>query len=594
MEEHPYPVTVLGEWGTIPPKTIKNKLQIYFQSKKKSGGGDCRVECTGAGTTIRFKSEDVRKRVIAQEDHELTVENANVKLQLFLCKENPEDAVHGAEGGDIRPAEPGVPGEEEGSSAVLLEKVPEQLSRETLTMMVESICNKCEEEFCLEMIQHRNAAVVTFSDPSVAAQFLTCCSGHGRFQQYGLGCRALGPSCSVRVEGLPPQAGSELLEMYFEMERQGGGPVADIALIPEEQAAIITFQDPRVAEAVLQRKHEICRVEVSVFPFRPELGTALYGRARSEWTLPEAFSQSLQPALARFLQQPGPLADLTSRMRPLFCQVELGPARAELRPTAGLLARPGQTPGGMAAWRGAATAAFSGVLAQYGCAECSVSAPVWREAELQIRQAADERARWRSCCRGRPGGTTACRRRCSWLPAEFHLLQPGLAQAHPALTLQYRAEASCLRLQGLPSEVSRGKSGVLERLLALDRLPLQLEAGLEGFLRAADGERVTRDLLTSRGAGVALRVDGPDLLLLGPSGGALSRAQSLLTDALGARSLQAEDPAVLRSPQWAELKSRLSAAHGAARVRQGGRAGRRGRGRPRGRGAGVADALGRV
>ncbi|XP_061105701.1 protein mono-ADP-ribosyltransferase PARP14 [Conger conger] len=606
MEEHPYPVTVLGEWGTIPPKTIKNKLQIYFQSKKKSGGGDCRVECTGAGTTIRFKSEDVRKRVIAQEDHELTVENANVKLQLFLCKENPEDAVHGAEGGDIRPAEPGVPGEEEGSSAVLLEKVPEQLSRETLTMMVESICNKCEEEFCLEMIQHRNAAVVTFSDPSgvcviqFAAGFLGCSSGHGRFQQYGLGCRALGPSCSVRVEGLPPQAGSELLEMYFEMERQGGGPVADIALIPEEQAAIITFQDPRVAEAVLQRKHEICRVEVSVFPFRPELGTALYGRARSEWTLPEAFSQSLQPALARFLQQPGPLADLTSRMRPLFCQVELGPARAELRPTAGLLARPGQTPGGVAAWRGAATAAFSGVLAQYGCVECSVSAPVWREAELQIRQAADERdvlllpdlPRGALALAGRAEALGPARQEVEELlqgaarrhhsvseevqlaPAEFHLLQPGLAQAHPALTLQYRAEAGCLRLQGLPSEVSRGKSGVLERLLALERRPLQLEAGLEGFLRAADGERVTRDLLTSRGAGVALRVDGPDLLLLGPSGGALSRAQTLLTDALGARSLQAEDPAVLRSPQWAELKSRLSAAHGPrVSVREDGRGG---------------------
>lgn len=36
------PVIVEGDWTQA--KAIKNKLQIHFGSKKKSNGGDCRVE----------------------------------------------------------------------------------------------------------------------------------------------------------------------------------------------------------------------------------------------------------------------------------------------------------------------------------------------------------------------------------------------------------------------------------------------------------------------------------------------------------------------------------------------------------------------
>ncbi|KAJ8342159.1 hypothetical protein SKAU_G00320870, partial [Synaphobranchus kaupii] len=96
MEDYPYAVTFACEWGSNPPKAIKNKLQIYFQSKKKSGGGDCQVELTGGAATVSFKSKDVRERVLAKEDHELAVENGKVKLRLLRREENREEAVHGA------------------------------------------------------------------------------------------------------------------------------------------------------------------------------------------------------------------------------------------------------------------------------------------------------------------------------------------------------------------------------------------------------------------------------------------------------------------------------------------------------------------
>lgn len=38
------PVIVEGDWTPAQIKALKNKLQIYFMSRKKSGGGDCQVE----------------------------------------------------------------------------------------------------------------------------------------------------------------------------------------------------------------------------------------------------------------------------------------------------------------------------------------------------------------------------------------------------------------------------------------------------------------------------------------------------------------------------------------------------------------------
>uniref|UniRef100_UPI003AAE6F4C protein mono-ADP-ribosyltransferase PARP14-like n=1 Tax=Centroberyx gerrardi TaxID=166262 RepID=UPI003AAE6F4C len=85
MEEHPYPITVQGGWTPDQSKAVKNKLQLYFQSKKKSNGGECRVEAEdgAARATVHFKSEEVRERVLARENHEVTLENESLKLHLF-------------------------------------------------------------------------------------------------------------------------------------------------------------------------------------------------------------------------------------------------------------------------------------------------------------------------------------------------------------------------------------------------------------------------------------------------------------------------------------------------------------------------------
>lgn len=52
------PITVEGDWSPAQTRTVTNKLQIYFGSKKKSGGGgDCRVDAdSGAARAAVFFS----------------------------------------------------------------------------------------------------------------------------------------------------------------------------------------------------------------------------------------------------------------------------------------------------------------------------------------------------------------------------------------------------------------------------------------------------------------------------------------------------------------------------------------------------------
>ncbi|KAJ8266240.1 hypothetical protein GJAV_G00128150 [Gymnothorax javanicus] len=617
MECYLYPVTVAGEWGSIPPKALKNKLQIYFQSNKKSGGGDCQVEWDGGKVTVLFKSQDDRKRVVGKENHDLTVENIKVKLRLSLCEEkNPEKAAdgaslppekHGEMQGDHARREEGAAGINSAASgdqveklgtaepnrtrAVLLENMPEDLPRVVLSMVVEQICGSSEDGFSMEVIRDASAAVVTFSRPDVSERFLAQCGANDRFRQFGLWARALEPSESVWVEGLPNNYSAELLELYFAKELEDRSRDVAVSMVPEEQAAIVTFHDPRVAERVVQRKHCICKMPVSVYPYLPTLKTALYGAERPEWRLPEAFTETLHPALSAYLLREPHQASIAAQMRDIFCQVDLSHTHVDLRPLPSLLKQPGLTANKIAAWRGKALQAFHTAVARYRYVECTVSLAVWSRVEAEIRQLAGKdpiilpdppkvaiaglaedvvriqqmveelvRRANESLEQERDGVSEAI-----FLSPGVHQLleQMGLmselAQTHPALSASYGIGTKTLILMGPSKEVYWAKSWILEQRLQLKQRPLDVAPEIRSFLSAADSLQISRKLFGSRGVHATLHTEneGP-LVLLGASEEALSRATQLLGEALASHSVEVVDEALLHSREWADLLKRLT------------------------------------
>uniref|UniRef100_A0A671M3P1 PAR14-like first RRM domain-containing protein n=1 Tax=Sinocyclocheilus anshuiensis TaxID=1608454 RepID=A0A671M3P1_9TELE len=84
MEDYPYPITAEGDWQPEHAKSVKNKLQIYFQSKKKSQGGDCVVQYDDKSNsaTILFKSSDSRDGVLSKAEHIITIDNQQIELKV--------------------------------------------------------------------------------------------------------------------------------------------------------------------------------------------------------------------------------------------------------------------------------------------------------------------------------------------------------------------------------------------------------------------------------------------------------------------------------------------------------------------------------
>ncbi|XP_072788080.1 protein mono-ADP-ribosyltransferase PARP14 isoform X2 [Taeniopygia guttata] len=71
-----FPLLVRGDWGPAePPPALRKKLLCYFQSQKRSGGGECELRAgsdSEAGhILVCFACPEVRERVLSRPIHEL-------------------------------------------------------------------------------------------------------------------------------------------------------------------------------------------------------------------------------------------------------------------------------------------------------------------------------------------------------------------------------------------------------------------------------------------------------------------------------------------------------------------------------------------
>ncbi|XP_050959573.1 protein mono-ADP-ribosyltransferase PARP14-like [Labeo rohita] len=183
-----YSVIVEGEWGPEQAKSVKNKLQIYFQSKKKSQGGDCVVQYDDKSNfaTILFQSSDSRDGVLSKAEHIIIIDSQKIKLKVNkpstgqkteqACgnQDPSRDGVISQKqaGGYEEPKDQSSPQtnvdlkKSQESSAVVLENLPDNFKQEVLILLVENISSLSEYDFSMELIPEIRKAVVTFKNPS--------------------------------------------------------------------------------------------------------------------------------------------------------------------------------------------------------------------------------------------------------------------------------------------------------------------------------------------------------------------------------------------------------------------------------------------
>ncbi|KYO31894.1 poly [ADP-ribose] polymerase 10 [Alligator mississippiensis] len=72
---------------------------------------------------------------------------------------------------------------------------------------------------------------------------------------------------SVTVRSRGTALSQELLELYFESRRSGGGCVQAVRVLPGGRAAIVSFQDRDAVERVLHKSHQLQEGELDVSPY---------------------------------------------------------------------------------------------------------------------------------------------------------------------------------------------------------------------------------------------------------------------------------------------------------------------------------------
>eukprot|EP00062_Callorhinchus_milii_P011494 gi/632957508/ref/XP_007894518.1/ PREDICTED: poly [ADP-ribose] polymerase 14-like [Callorhinchus milii] len=86
-----FPVLVDGLPADLDVDSIRNKLSIYFQSKRKSGGGECEVKVhqDPGKALVYFRVEEVQQNVLKKESHKVKLSGSEfIQLRVTLFEED--------------------------------------------------------------------------------------------------------------------------------------------------------------------------------------------------------------------------------------------------------------------------------------------------------------------------------------------------------------------------------------------------------------------------------------------------------------------------------------------------------------------------
>ncbi|XP_051973987.1 protein mono-ADP-ribosyltransferase PARP14-like isoform X2 [Xyrauchen texanus] len=608
MEDYPFPIIVEGDWRPEHAKSVKNKLQIYFQSRKKSQGGDCVVQYDqkSSTATIQFKSSDIRDGVLSKAEHVITIEQYEVKLKVSNPSdeekqpdriEQPMEQACGSEEPNQSAPQTELDVEDpHESSAVVLENVPDDAKKNFLALFVENVSNIPEKDFSIELIPELNTAVATFNNPSAAGNFLEKSKTHRNFQQFNLRAHALERSTCVRVEDLPAEASKMLLELYFE---KWGCP-QEVITVPSEKAAIITFKEEKATDKVLKMDHIICNVPVKIYPYFKSLGTALYGSNRPTWKLPEPITVSVHPAIREFLLKKGLISSIRDQMSSQFCQINTDKPEVLLSPDPELLKQKGVTKRHIDGWSKNASDAFKKIISSYTAFEWPISNTLWTKVEGNITEvvydlvfidmdaskgiltlagvAHDVIDLKHILEKILERATTQMERERNRVtedmdmsPAMYFLLvqngMQGAMTVSPQLQLDYKKDLNRLVLSGLKMEILTFKNGVLENKLNVKQKHLSMDCSILEFLRSVDCDEMSRDLFISHGISAVYTVENVNIILFGSTDRALADAEKKLGAVLTFNNLTVEDQGVLALPQWQDLNKTLQNAYNTSKKR---------------------------
>ncbi|DAA33460.1 TPA: poly (ADP-ribose) polymerase family, member 14 [Bos taurus] len=616
-----FPLLVEGSWGSQPPKNLSTKLQMYFQSRKRSGGGECEV-CPVPGSSNRFLvlfyPDDVRQQVLERESHELEwpgkgtfkltvqiptvpdeVQERKIPTKESKTKEQVEESDASKElEEDLSLSrrsekEEDTPKEcEDISSLVAFENLKANVTDEMLIFLVENISGLTNDNFKLEIIRDFNVAVVTFQTYTDALKFVGECPKHNSVKRLQLSARLLEVTKTIRVENLPPGVHDHDLKCLFENPHNGGGRVASIEYFPEESSALIEFFDRKVMDTIMTKKLDLNNMPLSVFPYYPSLGTALYGEEKPLIKLPASFREPLDLSLWKFLQKKNHLTEeIRDKMRYCHCELTWCQLSNEviIRPAATLV---NQGRLRVKTWRKDASTLFSDIRSEYTVTSFKVDPTVWdtikdsleddriliefdalasiitlvgesedvQNIEPQIKDLIE------STIQNIKREEQSLKQKLAINSSKYSLLlhsgiQEQLHTECPDVEIYYDEASQHMCFKGLPAEVYKVKCEIQEKVYTMAQRNIHVHPEVFQFLQQVDCAEFSKSLFTAQNILAVYELEGTTVLLTGFSSEVLSEAEKQMQSTLICNCIDIEDREVLNGKNWKGLTGNLCKKH---------------------------------
>ncbi|XP_054556493.1 protein mono-ADP-ribosyltransferase PARP14-like isoform X2 [Talpa occidentalis] len=615
-----FPLLVEGSWGPDPPKNLSTKLQLYFQSSKRSGGGECEIRREPGSPprfTVLFFPDDVRQRVLERDNHELVwpgqgtfkltvkLPTAPDEVQNVLEEEIPrkesKTKVHirepdVSEEPDTKPSLNRRSEEMEDigaeseiiSSLVALENLQENVTDSMLILLVENTSGLSNDDFEVEIIRDFDVAVVTFRKYIDVIKFVADCARISKVKQLKLTPRPLEVTRTIRVENLPPGVDDSELKLVFENPDNGGGRVAKVECFPEESSALIEFLDRKVVDTIKTKKLELNKMPLSVFPYYSSLGTALYGKEKPLVKLPAPFRESLDLPLWKFLHKNNHLIEeMNDEVRRCHCEFTWSELNGEvtIQPAPSLLSQGRQR---IKSWQKNASTAFAGIRSKYKVSSFKVDPFVWdtMKSDLQDNRVLIEfdtlldivtlTGRSEDVQKIEPQLTEliesttqrikreqqSLKEKVSLSPGRFSLLcHSGALERFrpegPEVEIVYDEPSQHMSIKGLPADVYKVKCEVQEKVHAMAQKHVQVPPEVFQFLQQVDSTEFSKSLFIAQKILAIYELKDPSVLLTSCSPEVLLEAEKLMTSALNYQRIDVENRHVLNGKKWKGLTRSL-------------------------------------
>uniref|UniRef100_A0A4W3JVW2 Poly [ADP-ribose] polymerase 14-like n=1 Tax=Callorhinchus milii TaxID=7868 RepID=A0A4W3JVW2_CALMI len=573
-----FPVLVKGDCKAETFKTLKNKLQLYFQSLKLSGGGECIVEYgepSKAQAVVCFASEEGKCIVV------LLFNLHMFEMQITICVSSGATAFE-----DIKSDDPYHP------SAVVLNNLSENVTTDLLILFVEnnSRLSEGEGDFTLEMLSDIDAAVVIFKKTIDIFEFIAKCSGKV-IERKKIVAKHLEITRSILVENLSPAVSDELLKLYFEKPIYGGAVVNDIVL--EDSSAIISFQNAKDLDSILDKDHVVDKKPILVYPYYKSLASALYGNKGPVVKMPDAFPVTVNPYILNFLRDKRYIGEINDKMSKCYCDVvwpDLGkPNIIKLLPSFSKVVK------GLTkltkVWKKEALDTITSILLKYTFAENNISLPVWKAVQPEIDQLSNQnvsvvldmplgkvilvgeynpvnelKQQMRNIIeiafRKQERENQSISQTIDLSPAMYTFLQHNDLQENLSirfadLWMNYDATTGSLILCGLQHEVHGGKSYVLQELINLKQKQIEMDNLLICFLQMVKNNESCHRIFTSLGINAVYEIKDNGLVLYGKENNILFEAERSLETIFNIKQIVVENRDLIAKREWKQLLKEL-------------------------------------